>query len=349
MNAVKAILRTPAVLGVIIAATVTAVIALIGVIITNENNKVIAALPINATMTAEAKLTEFANLVIQTQLANSLTTTYQASDIPTLTLSPIDLIPTELPSLTPQPTNTLLPTPIVLVTDLPAGTVDVSLSDGMKTLYVPAGEFIMGAENGDPDELPIHKVYLDSYWIDQTEVTNAMYKMCVDVGTCPTPINEEYFGKSQYADYPVVYVTWNNAKSYCEWAGRRLPTEAEWEKAARGTDGRIYPWGDGTNCRKANYESCFGSMRIVGFYNPGPYGTLDMVGNAWEWVLDWYDEFYYEKSPHDNPQGPSTGQYRGLRSGSWETKSKDARTPARSYSSADDSKPKISFRCARTP
>lgn len=255
---------------------------------------------------------------------------------------------TESPALPPTEVPTLPPTevPDMPATDLPAGTEKVSRMDGMKISYVPAGEFVMGAENGDPDELPIHKVYLDSFWIDQTEVTNAMYKLCVDAKVCPYPVNEDFFGKPKYENYPVVYITWNNANSYCSWAGRRLPTEAEWEKSARGTDGRTYPWGEGIDCKKANYGGCFRGMRIVGVYNPAPYGTFDVVGNAWEWVSDWYGEFYYQKSPYENPLGPSNGEVRVLRGGSWESREKDVRTPERGSSPVDYSNYKISFRCA---
>lgn len=251
---------------------------------------------------------------------------------------------TSTPIFTTMPTNTSTPTS----TPFPAGTGLISDIDGMKILFVPAGEFIMGAEDGEPDESPIHEIFLTSYWIDETEVTNAMYELCVDSGACTPPINQEFYGKSKYSDYPVVYVSWDDAKIYCEWAGRRLPTEAEWEKAARGTNGQIYPWGDESDCKKANYNSCFGSIRNVGIdvYSPSPYGAFDMAGNAWEWVADWYSDNYYKTSPYENPPGPSSGTNRSLRGGSFESISSTIRTAERSYGAPDAPKEKYGFRCA---
>ncbi|HSO13080.1 MAG TPA: formylglycine-generating enzyme family protein [Anaerolineales bacterium] len=200
--------------------------------------------------------------------------------------------------------------------------------DGMILLYVPAGEFTMGSEFYD-DEQPIHTVYLDAFWIDQTEVTVHMYSMCVEAGVCVEPENISsftrlsYYGNSEFDNYPVIYVSWNMAKSYCEWVGRRLPTEAEWEKAARGTDGRTYPWGEKINCSLANYwdgsDRCGNDTTKVGSYLGGAsiYGALDMAGNVWEYVNDWYSETYYFNSPTSNPLGPESGQYRVVRGGSW--------------------------------
>jgi len=125
----------------------------------------------------------------------------------------------------------------------------ISDKDGMVMLYVSAGPFTMGSDNGGANEKPAHTVYLDAYWIDQTDVTNAMYAKCVSAGACSQPASLRsstrlsYYGNSQFDNYPVIYVNWNMADTYCKWAGRQLPTEAQWEKAARGTDGRIYPWG----------------------------------------------------------------------------------------------------------
>jgi eukaryotic-like serine/threonine-protein kinase len=214
--------------------------------------------------------------------------------------------------------------------NLGIGSSVVSPVDGMTLVYVPAGEFQMGSPASDgtagADEKPIHTVYLDAYWIDQTEVTNAMYAKCVAARVCNPPRNtststrSDYYGSSEFANYPVVYVYWPDAQAYCAWAGRKLPSEAEWEKAARGTDGRIYPWGDEPpNSDLLNYHWNLGDTTQVGSYPAGasPYGALDMAGNVWEWVYDWYGKDYYTASPHDNPGGPLSGNHHVIRGGSW--------------------------------
>jgi eukaryotic-like serine/threonine-protein kinase len=247
--------------------------------------------------------------------------------------------------MTLPPTPTLTDTPSLL--SGPGATL-VSEKDGMVMVYVPDGEFLMGStdeqistavqdcvgqgssqsncENWIGTESPQHSVYLDAFWIDRTEVANSLYAKCVAAGACD-PLNDissysrtSYYGNSQFADYPVIYVNWNMASAYCSWAGRRLPSEAEWEKAARGTDGRLYPWGDqAPSSSLVSFAWNQGDTAEVGSYPAGasPYGALDMAGNVWEWVNDWYDENYYESSPSENPQGPSSGDDRGLRGGSW--------------------------------
>jgi formylglycine-generating enzyme required for sulfatase activity len=197
-------------------------------------------------------------------------------------------------------------------------------------VFIPAGEFTMGLTDSQIERLvsncsnckasyfqysrPVHAVYLDDYWIYQTEVTNRQYASCVNAGSCNLPINlnskthSSYYGNSRYDDFPVVYVDWYAADRFCRWAGGRLPSEAEWEKAARGDDRRLFPWGDQSpNAQLANVGLIVGDTTPVGSYPAGvsPYGLFDMAGNVYEWVADWYSPEYYEISPYDNPKGPS--------------------------------------------
>lgn len=199
-----------------------------------------------------------------------------------------------------------------------------SSKDGMIQLFVPEGEFLMGKEGKADADSPIHTVYLDVYWIDQTEVTNSMYEKCVAEGSCTLPATRlnPYYGNWIYRDHPVVYVSWFQANEYCTWAGRRLPTEAEWEKAARGIDKFKYPWGNATpSPRLANFsESQIGETVSAYRYPLGasPYGALNMVGNVREWIADWYSDTYYQESSSINPTGPEDGKERSLRSGAYD-------------------------------
>jgi formylglycine-generating enzyme required for sulfatase activity len=225
-------------------------------------------------------------------------------------------------------------------------------ADGMTMVYVPEGNFTMGSTN-KPEEQPIHPVYLDAYWIDRTEVTNAMYAKCVQTGKCQPPelnkstTHPSYYGNPQYADYPVIYVNWMQAQAYCDWSGARLPTEAQWEKAERGTDGRPYPWGNALPSKDLeNYNKNVGDTTAVGSYPSGasPYGALDMAGNVWEWTADWFGSTYYANSPASNPLGPSTGIYRVLRGSSWEYDiSPTYRRDSNPHIALED----VGFRCAR--
>jgi formylglycine-generating enzyme required for sulfatase activity len=234
-----------------------------------------------------------------------------------------------------------------------AGATQFWEKDGSTMVYVPAGEFTRGSSDADidailaecsdcerdwfTDEQPQHTASLDAFWIDRTEVTNEQYRGCVEAGTCRAPTTCDW-GESTYsdtskADHPVVCVSWEDGEAYCEWAGKRLPTEAEWEKAARGTDRRKYPWGDAfhgsrlnfcdANCEFEHKDSSaddrYQRTAPVGSYPEGasPYGALDMAGNVWEWCQDWYDAEYYARSPQRNPRGPDSGEYRVGRGGSW--------------------------------
>jgi len=246
----------------------------------------------------------------------------------------------------------------------------VSDRDGMRLLPVPAGEFSMGSNDGGDDEKPVHTVYLDAFWIDQTEVTNGMFTLCVSGGACLPPqdtssmTRSSYYGNPDYANYPVIHVDWNQADAYCAWAGRRLPTEAEWEKAARGSDGRTYPWGnDSPDSNPLNYKQNVGDSTIVGenhkpdnrYYvsyreDFSPYGAYDMAGNVSEWVADWYGESYYQNAPTSIPTGTTSGDYRVLRGGSWYSLDGLVRSAYRGGDSPDDSGSYggYGFRCARS-
>jgi len=283
----------------------------------------------------------------------------------TATLLPTNIAP--VPTATSSSTATSKPSTATAAPSptLGIGSRTVSEQDGMTLVYVPAGEFLMGSADSDPDassdEKPQHKVTLDSYFIDRTEVTKDQYQKCVAAGKCAAPLCN---GTGQ-ADHPVVCVRWQDATNYCAWAGRRLPTEAEWEKAARGTDGRIYPWGNETvagnllnfcdrNCsydwRETAVDDGYAGMAPVESYPAGanPYGALDMAGNVWEWVADWYDDNYYASSPAQNPMGSASGQYRVLRGGSWGDRQRDVRAAYRDGGGPDKWIGYVGFRCARS-
>ena len=241
--------------------------------------------------------------------------------------------PVVLPARTESlPTSTAVASPSTEVVTMTASAPPSEIVDskGMPMIFVPTGDFMMGSDISDAaDEKPSHTVFLDNYYIDKFEVTNAWYKACVDSGKCDPPKHpyffpespkQVYYGNPQYDNYPVIYVDWNMAEAYCEWRSARLPTEAEWEKAARGvTDDRIYPWGTDLKCQQANYLKCVNTTSAVGSYEAGksPYGAYDMAGNVLEWVADWYSANYYQTSPRQDPLGPDSGQSRVVRGGSW--------------------------------
>lgn len=200
-------------------------------------------------------------------------------------------------------------------------------------VLIPAGEFQLGSSDGDVDEKPVHTVYVDSFYMDKYEVTNAQYKKFCDATGRKYPSGPVMGYFENYPNYPVVKVSWEEANAYAKWAGKRLPTEAEWEYAARGgLSGKKYPWGNDDPGDKANYNGYTGGLKSkmpnfyknkgplpVGSFGPNGYGLYDMAGNVWEWCADWYDEKYYEISPRNNPKGPSSGRLRVLRGGSWYT------------------------------
>lgn len=236
--------------------------------------------------------------------------------------------------------------------NLPVDT-KTSTVDGMTQVYIPEGEFIMGS-NKDPNlkEYPEHAVYLDAFWMDKFEVTNAMYEECVKSGECfePVPRLNPYYGKWVYRNLPVVYANWYAAEMYCVWAGRRLPTEAEWEKAARGTDARYFPWGNSrANPRLANFSDTLILESLPVYRYPlgaSPYGALNMAGNVREWVADWFDSKYYLDSPYKNPTGSETGTERSLRGGAYDADRDDITTFRRFKHEPDSAGLSRGFRCA---
>lgn len=238
--------------------------------------------------------------------------------------------------------------------------------DGAPMVLVPAGEFMMGAQVEDKlatdDERPAHSVYLDAFYIDQYEVTTARYVKFFQETKQPEIQNVwSQYVLTGHGNKPVTVVDWNEAIAYCAWAGKRLPTEAEWEKAARGTDQRLYPWGNevpsmffGFLHKRANFNHCcdFKSYEVltdVGSFEGGksPYGTYDMAGNVWEWVADWYDEHYYRKSPDRNPKGPSSGEKRVTRGGSWSSQPDRVRSVVRFGLTPTGRGGDYGFRCAQ--
>ena len=230
--------------------------------------------------------------------------------------------------------------------------VTVNDKDGSEMIPIFAGEFLMGTNDYDEEKVeydkPQHKVTLGAYHIGKYPVTVAQYKAFCKRTRRKMP-KKPYWGWKD--NHPVVNVSWDDAAAYCEWAGGRLPTEAEWEKAARGTDGRTYPWGeDVPNSDYANYNDMAGETTSVERYSQGasPYGVLGMAGNVWEWCSDWFDEGYYEDSPKCNPKGPSGGSYRVFRGGSWGDMPGHLRASLRSGQSPDVRGNSVGFRFAKT-
>ncbi len=240
--------------------------------------------------------------------------------------------------------------------------------NGATLVYVISGEFTMGTDNGliyirdKSFEEPAHLVYLDAFWINQTEVTNNQYAQCVAAQICNSPTRDytaardHYFSDAAFGNYPVVNITWYDAVAYCKWAGGRLPTEAEWEKAARGTDQRIYPWGnEPPNDELLNYNFTWGGKTggettEVGIYPNGvsPYGAYDMAGNVSEWVADWYGDTYYQSSPFRNPLGPEVGKYKVIRGGEWGAHDRLVRSINRNWAYPEESFYSYGFRCVQS-
>ena len=296
-----------------------------------------------------------------------------ATEVPVTESTATALLTTPPPTINPTSTTEPIPPTATQMTTQETINQRVSSMDGMPQVYIPAGTFRMGGLDvrRAPNEIPEHDVTLDAFWMDQLEVTNAMYMLCVNSGGCEPPQElksqrrREYFGNPEFNDYPVVYVTWGQAKAYCEWAERRLPTEAEWERAGRGDDFRTFPWGeDKADGLLANFNMLVGDTSRVGTYPAGasPFGVLDMSGNVAEWVNDFYSFDYSALLENTlNPTGltTSSGLNRVVRGGSLGDAEINIRVAKRSSvlgsnlsappgSSAylGDASPRIGFRCA---
>ncbi len=273
-------------------------------------------------------------------LASCTSASTPTPTLPTATLPPA----TETP-IPPTSTPTLAP---VALAGPQAGTA-MRWIDTSTLVYVPGGEFTMGNEVGDA---PTRTVSVDGYWIQQTEVTYGMYAQCVASGACTPPTQEigaPVYTNLDYSSYPVVGVTWDQANAYCTWAQGQLPTEAQWEKAARGATGSTYPWGeDGAACDYLNFAGCVKHTTDVTDYPNGrsTYGLYDMAGNVYEWVQDWYSDAYYNTGPNTNPAGPDSGQYRAIRGSSFETDPSQVASAIRHYGAPTFHSPETGFRCA---
>lgn len=274
--------------------------------------------------------------------------------MPTQTIQPPQAspspLPTEIPATTtlvPSTTATNIPTmtPTPTITPLPAEIID---DHGVPMVLVPAGPFVMGRKDRAPNESPAHTVTLGDYYIDQFEATNSSFADFLNVMGNQFEGNANWIEVNDpdlhvhlvgdlwqvdegFANYPMNEVTWYGARAYCLWRGGRLPSEAEWEKAARGTDERTFPWGEEISCDLANFAGCVYGAVPVDSYPEGvsPYGAYNMAGNVMEWVADWYSREYYQNSPSDNPTGPDSGDFKIFRGGSFINAAGNVRTTYR--------------------
>ena len=260
--------------------------------------------------------------------------------------------------------NSSTVTPASTLTEYPPLITD---DFGFPMVLVDEGPFLLGATNEDPDEQPIVEIELKGFYIDQFEVSNASYQKCVDLGICDPPqqfdsqTRSNYYGTSEFANYPVIHVSWEDAAVFCAWRGGRLPTEAEWEKAARGPSGWKYPWGNEFDANRANYcggssicpnesDDGYADTAPVDAFKSGasPYGAYQMAGNVNEWVADWYDKNYYASLEDgvENPLGPENGQERGIRGGSFGLNAQKLRATNRGFADPLQSSEYDGFRCA---
>ena len=219
---------------------------------------------------------------------------------------------------------------------------------------IPAGEFAMGSDRGQDDEQPVHRVSVKPFYLDAHEVTVSHYSEFLSSQKVDPPFKWNEASIGSHDGKPVIGVNWYDARDYCRWVGKRLPTEAEWEMAARGIEGRMYPWGNAhptkahANAGQSKWRG-YDTLSNVGRYELGktPEGVHDLAGNLWEWVADWYDPVYYQFSPRDNPSGPPAGPLRAMRGGAWNNDSKTIRSTNRAGYAPDARRNDLGFRCAR--
>lgn len=284
-------------------------------------------------------------------------------------------VATPTPSVEPLTSTPLLPTDTPAPTETPMPQLNdtwIRPADGMTMVYVPAGSFLMGSVAGDPeaddDEFPRHEVTLDGFWLDQTEVTNAQFVAFLNAEGNQTQEGVTWLNfdtnaqimtegnpfsvETGFENHPIIYVTWYGANAYCAWVGGQLPSEAQWEYAARGSENLRYPWGnEAPDNTRLNYNSNENGTVAVGSYpNEASWvGALDMAGNVWEWTNDWYDSDYYAESPSENPSGPTEGDRGVLRGGGWFNAASNVRAAFRSNDSPAGSNYFIGFRCVALP
>ncbi len=252
----------------------------------------------------------------------------------------------EPPAASPTPTDAPLPEP---------GVAEPVVAEDM--VLIPAGRFELGTTSGGFDERPTRTINLDAYWIDRHEVTQHHYAQFVAATghrkAAPPSRYAKNISKMTGENQPIMYVSWEDAEAYCRWKGKRLPTEAEWEKAMRGADGRLWPWGNQPDMLAANWGSVkdgYEGTAPVGSFprDVSPFGVADGAGNIMEWVGDWYGEQAYRAAPERNPTGPEHGVYRVLRGGGYTTTGHDIRITSRSKMVPDFRDETIGFRCARS-
>lgn len=277
------------------------------------------------------------------------TATFQSGVIAAIT----QLAPTATNTPTPAPTPSPTPEPFINET-------------GSLMIYLPGGVFIMGDDEGESDERPAHRANLSPFYIDETEVSNREYALCVDDGACAPPDRtsatrySSYYGNPTYDEYPVIFVSWYDAEQFCDWRGARLPSEAEWEYAASydpiNQVKLIYPWGDafeGTflnfNASGSPWDDGYADTAPITAYPEGrsPLGIYNMAGNVMEWVQDWYDPRYYRTATEVNPLGPETGEFKAIRGGSWLSGTDDVEAVARTNFDPTVSRANLGFRCAK--